>query len=300
MSKRDYYEVLGLAKNASEKEIKKAYKRLAMKFHPDKNPDDPSASDKFKEVKEAYEILTDKEKKAAYDQFGHRAFERPDMGANRQQYGSYGGGSHADFEDIFGGAFGDMFSNARGGSQFHGFNQRPRRGQNVQFHMDIDLEEVVHGCSKVVELPVYEGNVQTTKKLNIKVPAGIEDGGKIRLGGKGEPGTNGGPAGDIMIQITVRPHLRFTRDGNNLVCNVKTDFVTAALGGQVEVVTIEGTRVNLKIPAETQTGSKFRMKGKGITDRKGHVGDLLVQVNIETPRNISERQKELLKEFAAL
>ncbi|MGF1688076.1 DnaJ domain-containing protein [Photobacterium japonica] len=295
MSQRDYYEILGLAKNASEKEIKKAYKRLAMKYHPDKNPDNPSAADQFKEVKAAYEILNDKEKKAAYDQFGHRAFERPDMGGGRQQYGGYN-----DFDDIFGGAFGDMFGRARGGSQFNGFGQRPRRGQDVLFNMDVDLEEIVQGCSKVVELPIYEGSVQTTKKLNIKVPAGIENGGKIRLAGKGEPGVQGGQPGDVLIQVNIRPHLRFTREGNNLLCAVKTDFVTAALGGQVEVVTIDGKRVNLKVPAETQTGGKFRMKGQGVTDRNGQAGDLLIQVNIETPRNLSDQQKALLKEFAAL
>ncbi|HIF9441246.1 TPA: DnaJ C-terminal domain-containing protein [Photobacterium damselae] len=302
MSKRDFYEVLGLTKNASEKEIKKAYKKLAMKYHPDKNPDDPSAADKFKEVKEAYEILTDKEKRAAYDQFGHQAFERGGMGGNgyegHQQYGN-----HADFEDIFGGAFGDMFSKARGGhfgggGGFGGFGNRPRKGNDLHYKMEVDFEDAIKGTSRVIDIPTYEGNVQSTKKLNIKIPMGIKDGEQIRLGGKGEPGINGGPAGDILIEITVRPHLRFTRHGNNLHTKVKTDFVTATLGGKVEVQTLD-SRFNLTIPAGTQAGRKFKLTGKGVTDRKGHTGDLIAELVIETPTNLTERQKELLTEFAA-
>lgn len=302
MSKRDFYEVLGLTKNASEKEIKKAYKKLAMKYHPDKNPDDPSAADKFKEVKEAYEILTDKEKRAAYDQFGHQAFERGGMGGNgyegHQQYGNY-----ADFEDIFGGAFGDMFSKARGGhfgggGGFGGFGNRPRKGNDIHYKMEVDFEDAIKGTSRVIDIPTYEGNVQSTKKLNIKIPMGIKDGEQIRLGGKGEPGINGGPAGDILIEITVRPHLRFTRHGNNLHTKVKTDFVTATLGGKVEVQTLD-SRFNLTIPAGTQAGRKFKLTGKGVTDRKGHTGDLIAELVIETPTNLTERQKELLTEFAA-
>ncbi|MDP2543398.1 DnaJ C-terminal domain-containing protein [Photobacterium damselae subsp. piscicida] len=301
MSKRDFYEVLGLTKNASEKEIKKAYKKLAMKYHPDKNPDDPSAADKFKEVKEAYEILTDKEKRAAYNQFGHQAFERGGMGGNgyegHQQYGNY-----ADFEDIFGGAFGDMFSKARGGhfggGGFGGFGNRPRKGNDLHYKMEVDFEDAIKGTSRVIDIPTYEGNVQSTKKLNIKIPMGIKDGEQIRLGGKGEPGINGGPAGDILIEITVRPHLRFTRHGNNLHTKVKTDFVTATLGGKVEVQTLD-SRFNLTIPAGTQAGRKFKLTGKGGTNRKGHTGDLIAELVIETPTNLTERQKELLTEFAA-
>lgn len=302
MSKRDFYEVLGVAKTASEKEIKKAYKKLAMKFHPDKNPDDPTAADKFKEVKAAYEILMDKEKRTAYDQFGHNAFENPGMGGGHggghQGFGQQGG--YSDFEDMFGGAFGDMFSNARGGRGGFGgrHSTRPQKGEDLQYTMEIDLEDAISGASRVIDLPVFEGNAQTNKKLNIKIPAGIEDGGRIRLTGKGHPGVNGGAQGDVYIQMNIRPHPRYTREGNNLLCKATTDFVTAALGGKVEVNTLGGA-ISLKIPEGTQTGRKFRLKGKGVTDRKGNTGDLIVQLVIETPLNLNERQKELLNEFAA-
>ncbi|PSU24549.1 molecular chaperone DnaJ [Photobacterium phosphoreum] len=297
MSKRDFYEVLGVAKTASEKEIKKAYKKLAMKFHPDKNPDDPTAADKFKEVKAAYEILMDKEKRTAYDQFGHNAFENPGMGGGHRG-GQQGG--YNDFEDMFGGAFGDMFSNARGGRGGFGgrHSTRPQKGEDLQYTMEVDLEDAISGASRVIDLPVFEGNTQTNKKLNIKIPAGIEDGGRIRLTGKGHPGVNGGTQGDVYIQMNILPHPRYTREGNNLLCKATTDFVTAALGGKVEVNTLGGA-ISLKIPEGTQTGRKFRLKGKGVTDRKGNTGDLIVQLVIETPLNLSERQKELLNEFAA-
>ncbi|KJG23789.1 molecular chaperone DnaJ [Photobacterium iliopiscarium] len=301
MSKRDFYEVLGVAKTASDKEIKKAYKKLAMKFHPDKNPDDPTAADKFKEVKAAYEILMDKEKRTAYDQFGHDAFENPGMGGGRggqQGFGQQAG--YGDFEDMFGGAFGDMFSNARGGRGGFGgrHSTRPQKGEDLQYTMEIDLEDAISGASRVIDLPVFEGSTQTNKKLNIKIPAGIEEGGRIRLSGKGHPGINGGPQGDVYIQMNIRPHPRYTREGNNLLCKATTDFVTAALGGKVEVNTLGGA-ISLKIPEGTQTGRKFRLKGKGVTDRKGNTGDLIVQLIIETPLNLSDRQKELLNEFAA-
>lgn len=297
MSKRDFYEVLGVANSASEKDIKKAYKKLAMKFHPDKNPDDPSAAEKFKEVKAAYEVLTDKEKRAAYDQFGHSAFDNPGMGGG--QRGGFGGAGYGDFDDIFGGAFGDMFSHARGGRGGFGsrYSTRPQKGEDLQYTMEIDLEDAIKGASRVIDLPVFEGNTQVNKKLNIKIPAGIEDTGRIRLSGKGHPGVNGGPQGDVYIQMNIRPHPRLTREGNDLHCKATTDFVTAALGGNVEVNMLEGA-INLKIPEGTQSGRKFRLKGKGVTDRKGNTGDFIVQLHIETPQNLSERQKELLAEFA--
>jgi molecular chaperone DnaJ len=272
-----------------------------MKFHPDKNPDDPTAADKFKEVKAAYEILMDKEKRTAYDQFGHDAFENPGMGGGRggqQGFGQQAG--YGDFEDMFGGAFGDMFSNARGGRGGFGgrHSTRPQKGEDLQYTMEIDLEDAISGASRVIDLPVFEGSTQTNKKLNIKIPAGIEEGGRIRLSGKGHPGINGGPQGDVYIQMNIRPHPRYTREGNNLLCKATTDFVTAALGGKVEVNTLGGA-ISLKIPEGTQTGRKFRLKGKGVTDRKGNTGDLIVQLIIETPLNLSDRQKELLNEFAA-
>ena len=295
MSKRDYYETLGLTKSATEKEIKKAYKKLAMKYHPDKNPDNPKAEDTFKEVKEAYEILTDKEKRAAYDQFGHQAFD-PSRGAGHQRQYQQSGAGYGEFDDLFG----DMFSRGRGGNPFGGFGQqraRPQRGEDVQFKMDVDLEDVILGNQKVIELPIFEGQQQVTKKINIKIPMGIENGEKIRLAGKGKPGFNGAPSGDVLIEIQARPHPYYTRDNNNLIYQAHTDFVSATLGGKVEIPTLD-SRLNLTIPAGTQNGRKFRMKGKGITDRKGQTGDLLVQITIDTPQNLNERQKELLREFA--
>jgi molecular chaperone DnaJ len=301
MSKRDFYAVLGVDKSASEKEIKKAYKKLAMKFHPDKNPDDPAATEKFKEVKAAYEVLTDKEKRSAYDQFGHSAFDNPGMGGNQRggHYGFNQQGGSADFDDIFGGAFGDMFSNARGGRGGFGsrHSTRQQKGEDLQYTMEIDLEDAISGASRVIDLPVFEGSRQINKKLNIKIPAGIEDNGRIRLSGKGHPGINGGPQGDVYIQMNIRPHPRYTREGNNLLCKATTDFVTAALGGKIEVNTLGGA-ISLTIPEGTQNGRKFRLKDKGVTDRKNNSGDLIIQLTIETPKNLSERQKELLIEFA--
>ena len=193
-----------------------------------------------------------------------------------------------------------MFSNARGGRGGFGgrHSTRPQKGEDLQYTMEIDLEDAISGASRVIDLPVFEGSTQTNKKLNIKIPAGIEEGGRIRLSGKGHPGINGGPQGDVYIQMNIRPHPRYTREGNNLLCKATTDFVTAALGGKVEVNTLGGA-ISLKIPEGTQTGRKFRLKGKGVTDRKGNTGDLIVQLIIETPLNLSDRQKELLNEFAA-
>ncbi|MGR6839942.1 DnaJ C-terminal domain-containing protein [Aliivibrio wodanis] len=295
MSKRDYYDVLGVQKNSTEKEIKKAYKRLAMKYHPDKNQGDAHAADKFKEIKEAYEILTDADKRGQYDDYGHAAFQNGGGG------GFGGGQGYGGFEDIFGGGFG---GGGRGRGGFGGgfddmFSQqrqpRPQKGQDRQFNLTVEFAEAINGCEQVIELPVNG----VSKKINVKVPAGIEDGEKIRFAGKGESGAYGGPAGDLLIQINIRPHTHLKREGNDLICPVTTNFATAALGGEVEIQTLE-SRFKLKVPAGTQNGRKFRMKEKGVKSRKGATGDLMVVITVATPTNLTEEQKELLIKFKEL
>lgn len=347
MSKRDFYEVLGVSRDASERDIKKAYKRLAMKFHPDRNQGDEAAAEKFKEVKEAYEILTDGQKKAAYDQYGHAAFEQGGMGG-----GGFGGGG--DFGDIFGDVFGDIFGGGRRG----GGQQRAHRGADLRYNMELSLEEAVRGCEKEIEVPTLvgcdtcdgsgakkgtsaqtcgtchgqgqvqmrqgffavqqacptchgqgkiikdpcnvchgQGRKQKTKTLNVKIPAGVDTGDRIRLSGEGEAGEFGAPAGDLYVQVHVREHAIFEREGNNLYCEVPVSFTMAALGGEVEVPTLDG-RVSLKVPSETQTGRMFRMRSKGVKSvRGGGVGDLICKLVVETPVSLSSRQKELLKEL---
>ncbi|MBD8514295.1 molecular chaperone DnaJ [Photobacterium sp. WH77] len=349
MSKRDFYEVLGVGRDANERDIKKAYKRLAMKYHPDRNPGDETAADKFKEVKTAYEILTDPQKKAAYDQYGHAAFEQGGMGGG----GGFGGG--ADFSDIFGDVFGDIFG---GGGRRGGGQHRAQRGADLRYNMELTLEEAVRGCSKEIRVPTLvncdtcegsgakkgsspttcgtchgagqvqmrqgffavqqtcphchgrgkiisdpcgkchgQGRVQETKTLSVKIPAGVDTGDRIRLTGEGEAGEFGAPAGDLYVQVHVQQHAIFERDGNNLYCEVPVSFTMAALGGEVEVPTLDG-RVSLKVPTETQTGRMFRMRGKGVKSvRGGAVGDLICKLVVETPVNLSTRQKELLQEF---
>ena len=345
MSKRDYYEVLGVGRDTSEREIKKAYKRLAMKFHPDRNPGDKEAEANFKEVKEAYEILTDSDKKAAYDQFGHAGVD-PNRGG-----GGYGGG--ADFGDVFGDVFGDIFGGGRRGGQ-----RQAARGSDLRYNLELSLEEAVRGLTKELRIPTLaacdvgdgsgakkgsspttcgtchgqgqvqmrqgffavqqacptchgrgkiikdpcnkchgEGRVEKSKTLSVKIPAGVDTGDRIRLSGEGEAGEYGAPPGDLYVQVSVREHAIFQRDGNNLYCEVPISFSKAALGGEIEVPTLDG-KVNLKIPAETQTGRMFRMRGKGVKSVRSHaVGDLLCKVVMETPVNLNERQKELLREF---
>ncbi|MDP5290820.1 molecular chaperone DnaJ [Oceanimonas sp. CHS3-5] len=345
MSKRDYYEVLGVSKGADEREIKKAYKRMAMKYHPDRNKDDADAADKFKEATEAYEVLTDAQKRAAYDQFGHDA-------VNGQQGGHGGFGGGADFSDIFGDVFGDIFGGGRGRQQ------RSARGSDLRYNMELTLEEAVRGVTKEIKVPTLtgcdvcdgsgakpgtqaktcptchghgqvqmrqgfftvqqpcphcrgkgkivsdpctqchgEGRYQKTKTLSVKIPAGVDTGDRIRLSGEGEAGESGAPAGDLYVQMHVREHDIFVRDGNNLYCEVPISFTSAALGGEVEVPTLDG-RVKLKIPAETQTGRMFRLKGKGVRSaRNGQLGDLVCKVFIETPVNLTEEQKELLRQL---
>lgn len=346
MSKRDYYEVLGVAKDANEAEIKKAFKRMAMKFHPDRNQDNPEAEDKFKEAKEAYDILSDAQKRAAYDQYGHAGVD-PSAGG----FGGGGFGGGANFSDIFGDVFGDIFGGGGGRS-------RSYRGSDLRYNMELSLEDAVFGTTVQIKIPTLvtcktcdgsgakkgsspvtcatcggtgqvriqqgffsvqqtcphchgqgktisdpcndchgQGRVEERKTLSVKVPPGVDNGDRIRLSGEGEAGENGGPPGDLYVQVHVKPHPIFERDANNLLCQVPISVATAALGGELEVPTLNG-RVKLKIPSETQTGKMFRLKGKGVKPvRGGAVGDLICKVVIETPVKLTARQKELLREL---
>lgn len=349
MSKRDYYEVLGVEKSATEREIKKAYKRLAMKYHPDRTAGDKDLEVKFKEVKEAYEILSDAGKRQQYDQFGHAAFEQGHGGG----HGGFGGG--ADFGDVFGDVFGDIFG---GGGRRGGGGQRQQRGADLRYNLEMSLEDAVRGKELEIKVPTWvscspcdgsgakkgtkpktcstchgsgqvqmrqgffavqqtcptckgkgqviadpcnschgQGRVEKTKTLSVKIPAGVDTGDRIRLSGEGEAGLNGAPTGDLFVQVHVQDHSIFVRDGNNLYCEVPIGFSTAALGGDIEVPTLDG-RAKLKVPSETQSGKMFRLRGKGVKSvRSGAIGDLLCKVIIETPVNLNEDQKELLRQF---
>ncbi|WP_067222847.1 molecular chaperone DnaJ [Marinomonas gallaica] len=349
MSKRDYYEVLGVSRDADKKDIKKAYRSLANKYHPDKNPDNAEALDKFKELAEAYEVLSSEDKRAAYDRFGHE-------GVNGQGgQGGFGGGAGAGgFSDIFGDVFGDIFGGGGGGGQ-----SRTRRGSDLRYTLELDLEQAVWGCEEKIRIPTAvdcekcegsgakpgtkpttcptcngagqvrmsqgffsvqqtcpqchgqgqvisdpcnschgQGRKQEYKTLNVKIPAGVDTGDRIRLTGEGEAGTFGGPAGDLFVQVSVKPHSIFERDGSNLYCEVPISFATAALGGEIDVPTLNG-RVRLKVTEECQTGKLFRLRNKGVKPvRGGPVGDLICKVMVETPVNLTDRQKELLQELA--
>jgi molecular chaperone DnaJ len=350
MAKQDYYEVLGVSKNASDAEIKKAYRRAAQKYHPDRNPDDATAEEKFKLAKEAYEILSNAQKRAAYDQFGHAGVD-PSMGGHGPGAGGFGGG--ASFSDIFGDVFGDIFGGGggRGG-------QRVYRGADLRYNLELSLEDAVRGTTVKIRVPTFtscttcggsgakkgtqpttcttcgghgqvrmqqgffsvqqtcprcngtgsiigdpcgdchgQGRVKEQKTLSVKVPAGVDTGDRIRLANEGEAGENGGPPGDLYVQIQVKDHPIFKRDDANLYCEVPISIVTAALGGELEVPTLDG-RVSLKIPPETQTGKLFRMRGKGVKPVRGSaVGDLLCRVVVETPVKLSSEQKDLLRQL---
>ncbi len=347
MAKRDYYEVLGVPRNASEADIKKAFRRLAMKLHPDRNPDDKVAEERFKEAKEAYDILGDAQKRAAYDQFGHAGVD-PSMGAGHGP----GGPGGASFSDIFGDVFGDIFGGRGGG------RQQSFRGADLRYNLTLSLEEVVHGTTVKIRVPTLAtcetcdgsgarkgsqptkcstcggvgqvrmqqgffsiqqtcprchgegvmisdpcptcrgaGRVEESRTLSVKVPAGVDNGDRIRLAGEGEVGEKGAPPGDLYVHIRVKEHAIFGREGNDLFCEVPIGFTTAVLGGELAVPTLEG-RVMLKIPPETQSGKMFRLRGKGVRPvRGGTTGDLLCRVSVETPVNLSEEQKEILREF---
>ncbi len=345
MSKRDFYEILGVAKGADAKEVKRAYRKLAMKYHPDRNPDDKDADSKFKEATEAYEILSDDQKRGAYDQYGHAGVD-----------GSAGhGGGSGNFSDIFGDVFGDIFG---GGGR--GGRSGPQRGSDLKYNLELTLEQAVKGAEVKIRVPTLvncntchgsgakdgstpitcntchgqgqvrmqqgffsvqqacptcrgqgtiikdpctschgQGVKEETKTLNVKVPAGVDNGDRIRLSGEGEAGPHGGPAGDLYVETHIKPHSIFERDGRNLYCDVPISIADAALGGEIEVPTLDG-RVNLKIPAETQSGKLFRLRGKGVVPvRGGSTGDLLCRVMVETPVKLTEHQKKILKEFQA-
>jgi molecular chaperone DnaJ len=347
MAKRDYYKVLDVPRNASEADIKKAYRRLAMKFHPDRNPGDKEAEESFKEAKEAYEVLSDEQKRAIYDQHGHDGIDAARQG------GGAGGFGGADFGDIFGEVFGDIFGGGRRGGRSQVF-----RGADLRYELELELPQAVFGYTTEVEIPrlmecetchgsgaakghtpttcdqcqgsgqmrisqgffqlqqpcnrcrgtgriirnpcdtcLGQGRVRRTRKLSVKVPAGVSTGDRIRLGGEGEAGRNGGPAGDLYIEMNVKPHPIFEREGDDLSCEVPVSFATAVLGGAVKVPTLEGD-VSLKIPAETQSGRVFRLRDKGVKPvRGGDRGDLFCRVVVETPVNLSSDQRELLKKF---
>ena len=345
MSKQDFYQTLGIAKNSTDAEIKKAYRRQAMKHHPDRNPGNKASEQKFKEAKEAYEVLSDPQKRSTYDQFGH-------AGMNTQS-GMGGGFNPGDsFNDIFGDMFGDIFGSRRG--------QRSniQRGSDLRYNLTLDLEQAVFGDTIKIKIPSLttcspckgsgaktgtsratcqkcdgrgnvrvqqgfftlqqtcpacrgtgqtipfpcadcngSGRVQKNRTISIKIPSGVDNDDRIRLSNEGEAGINGGPAGDLYVDITVREHSIFTREGSNLFCNVPTSYSTAVLGGVVKVPTIDGA-VNLTIPSETQSGKVFRLKGKGITSyRDTRIGDLYCTLQIETPVNLDSEQKNLLKQF---
>jgi molecular chaperone DnaJ len=348
MAKRDYYEVLGISKSATADEIKKAYRRLAMKHHPDRNKEDGEAAEKkFKEAKEAYEVLKDADKRATYDRFGHDGL--------KARAGGAGGFSAEGFGDIFGDVFGDIFGGGRRGGGPQVF-----RGADLGYELKLDLETAVAGDTVTIDVPTQvgcetcggsgakkgsepskcttcggvgqvrmqqgffsiqqtcpackgagttitdpcldchgRGRVRKTRTLSVKVPAGVDDGDRIRLSGEGEAGRNGGPPGDLYVEIRVKPHRIFEREGANLTCEVPVSFATATLGGEVELPTLDGN-VSLKVPAGTQSGKVFRLRGKGVaTVRDPRKGDLFAQVAVETPVHLTAEQRELLEKFDA-
>lgn len=289
MAKRDYYEVLGVSKNASDDEIKKAYRKLAIKYHPDKNPGNKEAEEKFKEINEAHDVLSDKQKRARYDQFGHagvggNAGGNP-FGGGGSPFGNFNGQT---FNFDFGGAggFDDILSNLFG---FGGGARRPRRGADLQTSITLTFEEAIFGTTKEVDV--------NGESIKLKIPEGIDDGMSIRLRGKGGEAPEGGEKGDLYVRIRVKPHKHLTREGNIILSEEKIGMVDAALGCEIEVETVDGT-VTMKVPAGTQSGTPFKLSGHGVPFRAdGDRGPHIVTVIVETPKNLSKRQKELLEEF---
>jgi len=347
MAKRDYYEVLGLNRDVSEEDIKKAYRKLAMKHHPDRNPDNPKAEERFKEAKEAYEILSDANKRAAYDQYGH-------AGVDSSAAAGAGAAGFGNFADAFGDIFGDILGGGRGRSRVY-------RGADLRYNLEIALEEAARGTETKIRIPAMEecetchgsgakpgtqptacttcgghgqvrmqqgffsiqqtcpkchgsgkivaspcptcrgaGRLKQHKTLSVKIPSGVDEGDRIRLSGEGEAGVNGGPAGDLYVVVHLKPHAVFQRDHNDLHCEMPISYSAAALGGEIEIPTLDGY-AKIKVPAETQTGKVFRLRGKGIKGvRSSTTGDLLCHVVIETPINLTPRQRELLAELEAI
>ena len=346
--KRDYYEVLGVSRSASDEELKKAYRKLALQFHPDRNPGDKPAEERFKEIGEAYQVLSDSERRAAYDRFGHAAFE---------QGGGFGGFDFAGgFEDILGDLFGDFFGTGRGRGR-----SRARRGQDLQYQLEVTFEEAARGCEKTISIPRLsgcatcagsgarpgtkpttcsqcrgsgqvrfqqgfftvaktcsvcsgQGTVIATPcadchgsgvqrrahTLSVRIPAGVDEGSRLKLRGEGESGGNGGPPGDLYVLLRVAEHPIFLRDGPDVVCEVPVSFAQAALGTEIQIPTLDGPR-KLKVPAGTQSGHLLRMRGLGVPDLNGYGrGDQVIRLSVETPRKLSARQRELLEEFARI
>ncbi|MEM6339610.1 MAG: molecular chaperone DnaJ [Pseudomonadota bacterium] len=357
MAKRDYYDVLGVAKGASSDEIKKAYRRKAKELHPDRNADNPASEAQFKEANEAYEVLKDTDKKAAYDRYGHAAFEGG-MGGGGRPGGGFGG--QGDFGSAFSDVFDDLFGDFMGGRG--GGRQRAARGSDLRYNLRVSLEEAYAGQQKTITIPTSvlcgscngsgaeggaepttcptcsgmgkvraqqgfftvertcptcnglgqiiknpckvcggTGRVEKEKALSVNIPAGVETGTRIRLAGEGEAGVRGGPTGDLYIFIEVTEHQLFERDGTNLFCRVPVSMGTAALGGSIEVPTIDGGRGRVQIPGGSQSGRQMRLRGKGMPAlRGGGTGDMFIELAVETPVNLTARQKELLREFEDL
>jgi len=292
LAKRDYYEVLGVNKDATDDDLKKSYRKLAMKWHPDRNPDNPKAEEHFKEAKEAYEILADANKRVAYDQFGH-------AGVTPQA----GGGPGAGFGDIFSDIFSDIFGGARAGRStvFRGAGQV--RVSQGPFSIAQTCPRC-HGSGSVVPNPCGPcsgtGRIKLHKTLAVKIPAGVDEGDRVRLSGEGEPGVNGGPPGDLYVQVHIKPHSVFQRDHDDLHCEMPISITTAALGGEISIPTLDGS-AKIRVPAETQTGKTFRLKSKGIKGvRSQFPGDLFCHVVVETPVSLTERQRVLLREFEGI
>ena len=353
MSKQDYYELLGVDKGADANTLKKAFRKAAMQYHPDRNPGDKEAEKKFKEMGEAYDVLKDPQKRAAYDQYGHAAFENG-MGGGGPGAGAQG----FDFSDVFEEFFGDFMG---GGGRRRGGGPQAGRGSDMRFNMEISLEDAFNGKSDKITVPTSvacdpcggsgaepgskpevcdtcgghgkvrasqgffmvertcpkckgvghvilnpckschgAGRVNKEKTLQVKIPQGVEEGTRIRLAGEGEAGTNGAPSGDLYIFLSIKPHPLFKRDGDLLFCQVPIPMATATLGGHIEVPTIEGKRARIKIPEGTQSGRQFRLRGKGMPELNGgYTGDMIIETSVETPVNLTKRQRELLEEFAA-
>jgi len=345
--KRDYYEILGLARDASEEDIKKSYRKLAMKHHPDRNPDDKSAEEKFKESKEAYEMLSEPDKRRAYDTYGHAGVSQNAGGGGEQGFGG--------FSEAFGDIFGDIFGGGRGG---RGGGSQVYRGADLRYNLEITLEQAARGTETKIRIPTLEecdtcngsgakkgttaktchtcggagqvrmqqnffsvqqtcptckgtgkyipdpctvcsgtGRIKKHKTLSVKIPAGVDDGDRIRLAGEGEAGVNGGPSGDLYVVVQLKEHSVFQRNGADLHCEMPISFSVSALGGEISIPTLDG-EAKIKIPAETQSGQTFRLRGKGIKPiRQTSAGDLMCHVVVETPVRLTDRQKELLREL---
>ncbi len=356
MAKRDYYSTLGVNRDASDEDIKKAYRKLAMKHHPDRNPDDKGSEDKFKDAKEAYEILSDPKRRAAYDQFGHAGVDPAAFGAGARGFGGQEG--FGGFADAFGDIFGEIFGSAGGA---RGRGSGVFRGADLRYNLELSLEEAARGTEAKIRIPALEecatchgsgakpgtqaktcptcngqgqvrvsqgffsiqqtcpqchgsgkiipepcatcggaGRIRRHKTLSVKIPAGVDQDDRIRLSGEGEAGINGGPTGDLYVVVNLKPHAVFQRENNDLHCEMPIGFTIAALGGEIEIPTLDG-HAKLRIPSETQTGQVFRLKGKGIKGvRSATHGDLYCHVSIETPVKLTFRQKEILREFEAI